>query len=86
MHDGLLATFDDVLDHYNGIAVDPVNNRNLDNRLSGGGRNSPGQKLVLTVSECSVITEFMKTLARSNIYTDPKWSDPFDENGNLQLR
>ncbi len=87
MHDGSLATFDDVLNHYNDITVDTVVNPNLDNRLDGGvGRNNgPGQKLLLTELERTAITAFIKTLSGANVYTDERWADPFLSDGSLDL-
>ena len=90
MHDGSLATFDAVLDHYNDITVNRLENRNLDGRLNGTGGNgnngnAQGQKLQLTAAERSAITAFMKTLTGRNIYSDPKWSNPFSDDGSLDL-
>ncbi len=89
MHDGSLATFSDVLDHYNNITADN-NNRGLDNRLRGsmrqGNIQGTGQNLLLTQSERSALTAFIKTLSGTTVYTDEKWSNPFDENGSLVLR
>ncbi len=90
MHDGSLTTFNDVLDHYDNITADN-NNRELDNRLRGGMRQGNGQaqglgqKLLLTASERSALTAFIKTLSGTNLYTDEKWSNPFDDNGALVL-
>lgn len=86
MHDGSLATFDDVLDHYNEIVSDRNLNRNLDGRLTSGRQGAGlGQRLMLTDVERAAITAFIKALGGSNLYTDEKWSDPFDENGELVL-
>ena len=89
MHDGSLSDFDAVLDHYNDITVDPEQNSNLDPRLTvgagPGNRNASGQKLLLVDSERRAITAFLKTLSGQAVYTDPRWSDPFTDNGNLVL-
>ncbi len=79
MHDGSLATLMDVINHYDDIPNNP-NNTNLDNRLNG-----PGGNLNLTDTEKDELLAFLKTLGGSNIYTDEKWSDPFDEDGNLEI-
>lgn len=79
MHDGSLASLMDVINHYNSIPNN-ANNTNLDNRLQGGGGN-----LNLTDDEKSQLLAFLKTLGGSNLYTDERWSDPFDENGNILL-
>lgn len=87
MHDGSLSSLTEVLDHYNDITADIQDNANLDGRLQGStNRNDsgPGQKLQLTASEKLAVIAFLKTLSGSAIYTDEKFSDPFDENGLLQ--
>jgi len=89
MHDGSLNTFDAVLDHYNDITADRQENRNLDARLNGAGgpgnNNAPGQKLLLTEAERSAITAFMRTLSGQSVYQDPRWSNPFADDGSLIL-
>ena len=77
MHDGSLATLLDVVDHYDFIPPTP----NLDNRL--GGNN--GQNLNLTQAEKEALVAFMGTLTGSNVYTDERYSNPFDVNGNLTV-
>jgi cytochrome c peroxidase len=78
MHDASLATLLDVVNHYNSI---PTENEGLDNRLRGGR----GQQLNLTDVQKNELTAFLRTLTGANIYTDPKWSDPFDASGGLEL-
>ncbi|WP_306643405.1 cytochrome-c peroxidase [Sanyastnella coralliicola] len=73
MHDGSLATLDDVIDHYNNIPINPDND-NLDPRLSGAGN---GQQLNITDQERNQIIAFLETLTGEDIYTNEKWSDPF---------
>lgn len=79
MHDGSLSTLRDVINHYDDIPNNP-NNTNLDNRLQG-----PGGNLNLTDTEKSELLAFLKTLGGSDLYTNEKWSDPFDEDGNLEI-
>ena len=75
MHDASLATVEEVILHYN--SIDPSNNPNLDNRLQGGpGQN--GQQLNLSNDEIDALAAFIKTLSGTNLYTDPKWSNPFE--------
>ena len=50
-------------------------NTNLDNRFNGRGDN--GQQLNLSEDEMEAVVSFLPTLARDNIYTDLKWSNPF---------
>ena len=84
MHDGSMATFDDVLDHYNNVPFNPDVNTNLDRRLRAGRQNR-GQQLNLTQDERDAVTAFVKTLSGSDVYTNERWSDPFDADGSLTL-
>ncbi len=73
MHDGSLMTLRAVIEHYNAIPNVPGNN-NLDRRL--GGMNQP-QNLNLSEDEMNALVAFLGTLTGSNVYTDERWSDPF---------
>ncbi|WP_084417172.1 cytochrome c peroxidase [Mariniblastus fucicola] len=84
MHDGSMSSIDDVLDHYNDITRDDTVNPNLDPRLHGGP-NGPGQKLMMTQQERDAVTAFLKTLSGNDVYTNERWSDPFDGDGSLGL-
>ena len=54
--------------------------------LAGGrGQTCPGQKLLMTTAERSALIAFMKTLSGNNVYTDERWSDPFDASGELTI-
>ena len=77
MHDGSFATFDAMLDHYNNITHDPAVNPDLDRRLRPGRQNQ-GQQLNMTQEERDAVTAFIKTLTGSDVYTNERWSDPFD--------
>lgn len=79
MHDGSKATIEAVIDHYNAI---PAVNTNLDPRLRPGGNP---QRLNLTAQEKIDLAAFLRTLTGSAIYTDPKWSSPFNAAGELTL-
>ncbi len=83
MHDGSTVTMLDMINHYDQITIDPLNN-NLDPRLRGGPGGN-GQNLGLTTAEKDALIAFMGTLTGSNVYTDARWSDPFDASGNLTL-
>ncbi|MDW3210166.1 MAG: cytochrome-c peroxidase [Reichenbachiella sp.] len=79
MHNGFSTDFNEVLDHYESV---PMGN-NTDRRLSGdGGRRGGGDDMVrnlaITDQEKEAVLAFMKTLTGSNVYTDEKWSDPFE--------
>ncbi|MEN3941178.1 cytochrome c peroxidase [Prosthecobacter sp. SYSU 5D2] len=81
MHDGSLTTLAQVIDHYNLI---PGDNDNLDQRLR---RPPPAgtQSLGLTQPQKDALVAFLQTLTGSSVYTDTRWSDPFDEEGRLAL-
>ena len=80
MHDGSRATLLDVINHYNQI---PANNANLDNRLRRPGNGL--QNLNLTQNQKADLVAFLMTLTGMNVYSDPKWSDPFDAQDKLTL-
>ncbi|HAA12495.1 MAG TPA: cytochrome-c peroxidase [Cytophagales bacterium] len=75
MHTGELTTLEAVIAHYN--AIDGTDNNNLDNRLRGG-RGNNSRLLNVTAEEEAAIVAFMKTLTGSDVYTNEKWSDPFE--------
>lgn len=82
MHNGSLPTLAAVINHYDNIDIVPGNN-NLDNRLRGGGGpggpggGGNGQNLNLTQAEKDALVAFLRTLSGENIYTDARWSNPF---------
>lgn len=80
MHDGSFATLDQVINHYNQI---PGDNANLDNRLRrpGGGV----QNLNLSQAQKDALAAFLRTLTGASVYTDVRWSDPFDAANQLTL-
>jgi cytochrome c peroxidase len=79
MHDGSFTTLAQVINHYNLI---PGDNTNLDNRL-----RRPGgvQNLNLTQQQKNDLAVFLATLTGGAVYTDEKWSDPFDAENRLNL-
>jgi cytochrome c peroxidase len=79
MHDASKKTIDAVIDHYNNVPQIP-SNTNLDPRLQG-----PGGNLNLTTQQKQALIAFLKTLSGNAVYTDPRWSDPFDQNGDLSI-
>jgi len=87
MHDASLTSLSAVISHYNAIpAIVP----NLDPRLTQpGGPPGPAgdtpQRLNLTATEQADLVAFLSTLTGTNVYVDPKWSDPFAANGSLTL-
>ena len=80
MHDGSLTTLNQVISHYNAI---PGDNANLDNRLRRPGGQV--QSLGLDGGQQNDLVAFLRTLTGSAVYTDARWSDPFDANGALSL-
>jgi len=79
MHNGSLTTLLQVINHYDAI---PGDNANLDQRL-----RRPGgvQDLNLTNQQKNNLVAFLQTLTGTAVYTDSRWSDPFDANGQLSL-
>lgn len=73
MHTGVIPTLQAAIGHYGTITINPMNT-NLDPKLMPNGF---GQQLHLTATEINSVIAFLKTLTGSNLYTDPKWSDPF---------
>jgi cytochrome c peroxidase len=79
MHTGNFNSIDLVIQHYNQVPQNP-NNTNLDARVSG-----PGGNLQLTQQEKDQLVAFLKTLSGNDVYTNVKWSNPFDVSGNLTV-
>ncbi len=94
MHDGRLATLEDVIDHYDhGVQPHPT----LDRRLRGlAQRGPPGRRGFgrfgrrgrggqsgrnISASQKSALIAFMKTLTDHELQRDPKYSDPFQAHG-----
>ena len=73
MHDGSLTDIGQVIDHYNAIPDQP-GNTNIDPRLRPNGQP---QRLNLTLEEKEALISFLKTLTGKSVYTDVRWSDPF---------
>lgn len=77
MHNGSITSLEALVEHYNIIVPNPANT-NLDRQLAG-------QDLHLDQAKKSALIAFLRTLTGTNLYTDKKWSDPFDGSGNLTL-
>lgn len=78
MHNGAFATLEDALMHYDSVPA----TTGTDFRLALNGVPS---KLHTTTSERIAVEAFLRALTGSDVYTDPKWSDPFDANGDLTV-
>ncbi|WP_291275062.1 cytochrome c peroxidase [Flavobacterium sp.] len=73
MHTGVITTLQAAIGHYGTINIAP-GNTNLDPRLMPNGF---GQQLNLTQTEVDAVIAFLKTLSGTDVYTNPKWSNPF---------
>lgn len=82
MHNGKLKSLLQVINHYNAIPAVPANT-NLDPKLLRPG--GQGQSLNLTTDQKNALIAFLRTLTGTDIYTNPRWSNPFDANGNLSI-
>ena len=80
MHNGAFTTLAGVINHYNAI---PADNPNLDPRLRRPGGQV--QNLNLSAQQRADLEAFLRTLTGNSVYQDEKWSDPFDNEGNLSL-
>jgi cytochrome c peroxidase len=74
MHTGVITTLQAAIGHYGTINIAPGNN-NLDPRLTPGGI---GQQLNLTATEVNAVIAFLRTLSGTDVYTNIKWSNPFN--------
>lgn len=79
MHNGVFTTIDQVITHYN-LVPQNAQNTNLDVRLQG-----PGGNLQLSQAQRESLIAFLKTLSGFDIYTNEKWSNPFDTDGKLDV-
>ena len=75
-HNGQATTFNELLDHYNDVSAPVIIDHRLDNN---------GIPLNLTIEERQQLEAFVKTLTGSDIYTNEKWSNPFDVNDELEI-
>jgi cytochrome c peroxidase len=77
MHDGSLATLDDVLNHYSrGGTLTPSGPN------AGDGKDNPNKSsfirgFTLSDSERQDVLEFLRSLTDTDFITDPRFSDPF---------
>lgn len=80
MHDGSLPTLLSVIDHYNTI---PAVVTGIDPRLTRPGGQP--QRLNLTTQQKTDLIAFLRTLTGSSIYTDEKFSSPFNDDDTLAV-
>ncbi|WNJ18148.1 cytochrome c peroxidase [Pontibacter sp. G13] len=87
-HSGQAHFLQDIFGHYEFRRLDTVDNTNLDPRLT---KISPttGRRIGLLMNsnpnERQKINAFLSTLTGTDVYTNEKWADPFDANGQLTL-
>lgn len=73
MHTGVIKSVQTAIGHYGTINAGR-NNTNLDPRLMPNG---VGQQLNVTAQEVNAVIAFIKTLSGKDVYTNPKYSNPF---------
>jgi hypothetical protein len=81
MHTGSITSLGDAVDHYERIQIVQGNTR-IDPDLVINGN---GWHLRMGQQQLNSVAAFMATLTGSTVYTDSKWSDPFDSNGDLAV-
>lgn len=74
MHTGIITTLQAAIGHYGNLTNSLVN-PNLDPRLKPNGF---GQQLNLNATEINATIAFLKTLSGTDVYTNSKWSNPFN--------
>lgn len=74
MHTGVITNLQAAIGHYGTITIAP-GNTNLDPRLTPGGF---GQQLNLNATEVNAVIAFLRTLSGTDVYTNTKWSNPFN--------
>jgi len=79
MHHGEFTSLMQVINHYNDLTANPLNT-NLDHRLAGAMHD-----LNLTQVQKEAIVAFLGTLTGTDLYTNEKWSDPFDADGSITI-
>lgn len=78
-HNGLTGGMTAMIEHYNS-GIELV--QNLDPRLRPQGNP---QRLNMTQAEKDALAAFLQTLGGSDVYTNEKWSNPFDAEEQLQV-
>ena len=74
MHTGAFVNLQQVMTHYDNIIV-PHGNTNIDPKLLPQGNP---QQLNLTTEEINSVIAFLRTLSGTDVYTNTKWSNPFE--------
>ena len=71
MHDGSITSFEELIATIGKLEPNPANT-NLEPVIS------PGNDLMITDQERDDLIAFLKTLSGKAVYTDKRWSDPFE--------
>lgn len=74
MHTAIIKDIQTAIGHYGNLTNAALNNPNLDPKLKPNGI---GQQLQLNATEVNALVAFMRTLSGTDVYTNAKWSDPF---------
>ncbi|MEM7298535.1 MAG: cytochrome c peroxidase [Bacteroidota bacterium] len=87
-HSGQAVHLQDIFGHYTFRRLDEVDNPNLDPRLRRVSPSS-GENIAIHLNNSAMerrqLFEFLATLTGTDVYTNEKWSDPFDENGSISI-
>jgi len=75
MHTAIIKSVQSAIGHYGNLTNAALVNSNLDLRLKPNGVN--GQQLHLNAQEINAVIAFLQTLSGTDVYTNPKWSNPF---------
>jgi len=87
-HSGQAHFLQDIFGHYEFRRLDENDNTNLDPRLmrvSPTSGENIGLLLNSTARERKKINAFLATLTGTDVYTNEKWSDPFDSLGDISI-
>ena len=82
MHTGSILSLRRAVDHYE-LIQGVRDNPRIDPDLVVNGN---GWHLEMLQHERANVVAFLTTLTGSNVYTDEKWSDPFDADGHLSVQ
>ncbi len=80
MHDGSMLTMREVIDHYDNIPVpttEPLRTEFMNTLSNEFITVDDTENLMLTDIEKDQVEAFLRTLSGNDVYTNPKWSDPF---------
>jgi len=87
-HSGQAISLRDIFGHYEFRRLDTIDNTNLDPRLTRI-RPSTGERIGLLLNSNAMerrnINAFLATLTGRDVYTNEKWSNPFDSLGNISV-